>query len=166
MQRVCQTGLSALVVALSLATTVALAKPFTYINARYGTVCTFPSQIFSKPMPESLNGDGRKWASPDGASLSCYGGYKLTEDTPDNLVEKEKADPDSGEKVTYSKTGKNWAVVSGTKGDKIFYTRIVFEKEDAIHTVWIEYPASLKAKYDPLVGAIGDSLHGAEQHWE
>ncbi|MBZ9759682.1 hypothetical protein LB553_02125 [Mesorhizobium sp. CA8] len=52
-------------------------------------------------------------------------------------------------------------MLSGTKGDKIFYQRSVFGKEDVIHTVSIEYPAALKAKYDPLVGAIAASLHEA-----
>jgi hypothetical protein len=142
-------------------TTTALAKPFTYVNARFGTVCTFPDQIFSKRMPEPENGDGLEWQSADGASVACYGGYNALDDTPKSLVESEKASPEPGEKVTYSKTGKNWAVLSGTKGDKIFYRRSVFGKEDVIHSVFIEYPAALKAKYDPLVGAIAASLHEA-----
>ncbi|TPI15183.1 hypothetical protein FJW06_07175 [Mesorhizobium sp. B4-1-3] len=135
------------------------AKPFAYVNARFGTVCTFPEQIFSKRMPEPENGDGLEWQSADGASVTCYGGYNAQGDTPKSLVENEKASPEPGEKVTYGKTGKNWAVLSGTKDDKIFYRRSVFGKGDVIHTVFIEYPAALKAKYDPLVGAIAASLH-------
>jgi len=141
--------------------TTALAKPFTYINARFGTVCTFPDHVFIKRMPEPENGDGLEWRSADGASVACYGSYNGLDDTPDSLVENEKTSPEAGEKVTYSKTGKNWAVLSGTKGDNIFYKRSVFGNEDVIHTVFIEYPAALKAKYDPLVGAIASSLHEA-----
>ncbi|MDX8529723.1 hypothetical protein RFM41_10245 [Mesorhizobium sp. VK25A] len=142
-------------------TTTALAKPFTYVNARFGTVCAFPDQIFTERMPEPENGDGLEWHSTDGASVACYGSYNALGDTPKSLVENEKSSPESGEKITYSKAGKNWAVLSGTKGDKIFYRRSVFGKEDAIHSVFIEYPAALKAKYDPLVGAIAASLHEA-----
>lgn len=147
--------------ALLFLTTTAQAKPFTYVNARFGTVCTFPDQIFSKRMPEPENGDGLEWQSADGASVACYGGYNALDDTPKSLLENEKANPGPGEKVTYSKTGKNWVVLSGTKGDKIFYRRSVFGKEDVIHSVFIEYPVALKTKYDPLVGAIAGSLHEA-----
>jgi hypothetical protein len=163
MLRLYRIGLSSLTTAMSLATiitTTAIAKPFTYVNARFGTVCTFPDQIFSERMPEPENGDGLQWLSADGASVACYGRYNAGDDTPESVVEEEKASTEPGHKVTYSKTGKNWAVLSGTKGDKIFYERCVFGKEDVIHTVWIEYPASFKSKYDPLVGAIAGSLKG------
>jgi hypothetical protein len=163
MLRLYRIGLSSLTTAMFLATiitTTAIAKPFTYVNARFGTVCTFPDQIFSKRMPEPENGDGQQWLSADGANIACYGSYNAGDDTPDSVVEEEKASTEPGYKVTYSKTGKNWAVVSGTKGDNIFYERSVFGKEDVIHTVRIEYPTSFKSKYDPLVGAIAGSLKG------
>ncbi|MGX9144533.1 hypothetical protein [Mesorhizobium sp. 128a] len=170
MLRVCRTGLSSLAAVLSLVTvitTTATAKPFTYINARFGTVCAVPENIFSKRMPEPDNGDGQQWLSADGASLACCGSYNALDNTPDSIVDEEKASTEPGYTVTYSKTGKNWVVVSGTKGDKIFYARSVFGKKDVIHTVRIEYPASLKAKYDPLIGAIARSLHEASgSHWE
>lgn len=163
MQNLRRIGLFA---ALLFLTTTALAKPFTYVNARFGTVCTFPDQIFTDRMPEPENGDGLEWHSADGASVACYGGYNALDDTPKSLVENEKASPAPGEEVTYGKAGKNWAVLSGTKGDKIFYRRSVFGK-DVIHSVFIEYPAALKAKYDPLVGTIAGSLHEASgPHWK
>jgi len=161
MLRLHRIGFWSLARAISLATiitTMAIAKPFTYVNARFGTVCTFPDDIFTDRQPEPENGDGQQWLSADGASLSCYGSYNAGDDTPDSVVNDEKASTEPGYKLTYSKTGKNWAVLSGIKGDNIFYERCVFGKEDVIHTVWIEYPASLKTKYDPLVGAIAGSL--------
>ncbi|TIT08213.1 MAG: hypothetical protein E5W74_23995 [Mesorhizobium sp.] len=164
MQNLRRIGLSA---ALLFLTTTALAKPFTYVNARFGTVCTFPDQIFTERMPEPENGDGLEWHSADGASVACYGSYNALDDTPKSLVENEKASPEPGEEVTYGKAGKNWAVLSGMKGDKIFYRRSVFGRKDVIHSVFIEYPAALKAKYDPLVGTIAGSLHEASgPHWK
>ncbi|AZO07154.1 MULTISPECIES: hypothetical protein [unclassified Mesorhizobium] len=164
MQNLRRIGLFA---ALLFLTTTALAKPFTYVNARFGTVCTFPDQIFTERMPEPENGDGLEWHSADGASVACYGSYNALDDTPKSLVENEKASPEPGEEVTYGKAGKNWAVLSGMKGDKIFYRRSVFGRKDVIHSVFIEYPAALKAKYDPLVGTIAGSLHEASgPHWK
>ncbi|RWL49077.1 MULTISPECIES: hypothetical protein [unclassified Mesorhizobium] len=144
----------------AIITTTATAKPFTYVNARFGQSCTFPDDIFDKPMPEPENGDGQQWLSADGASLTCSGIYNVDNDTPKGFVAQEKASTEPGYKVTYSKTGKNWAVLSGSKDGKVFYERRLFGKDDVIRTVWIEYPAALKAKYDPLAGAIAKSLSG------
>ncbi|MDX8447390.1 hypothetical protein [Mesorhizobium captivum] len=145
---------------LAIATTAAIAKPFTYVNARFGTACTFPDQIFSITEAEPENGDGQQWTAPDGASLTCSGIYNIDNDTPKGFVAGEKANTGQGYKITYSRAGKNWAVLSGLKGDRVFYERRLFGKDDVIRTVWIEYPSSLKAKYDPLIVAIAASLRG------
>lgn len=146
--------------ALPSAITMALAKPVTYVNARFGTGCTFPDEIFSITEAEPDNGDGQEWSAPDGASLTCSGIYNIDNETPKGFVAGEKANTGPGYKLTYSKTGKDWAALSGLKGDKVFYERRLFGKDGVIRTVWIEYPVALKAKYDPLVSAIAASLRG------
>ncbi|MGX5803614.1 hypothetical protein ACWGS9_20545 [Bradyrhizobium sp. Arg314] len=163
MQNLHRIGWSSLAALLPLSiimTTTATARPFTYVNARFGQSCTFPDEIFNNPMPEPENGDGQQWLSADGASLICSGINNIDNDTPQGFVDGEKVSTEPGYKVTYSKTGRNWAVLSGTKDGKIFYERRLFGKDDVIRTVWIEYPAALKAKYNPLVGAITESLRG------
>ncbi|TIW00592.1 MAG: hypothetical protein E5V85_03365 [Mesorhizobium sp.] len=150
-------------VALSLLTTAAttaIAKPFTYVNARFGTSCTFPDEVFSITEAEPENGDGQHWSAVDGASLTCSGIYNIDNDTPKGFVAAETANTGPAYKITYSKTGKNWAVLSGIKGDKVFYERRLFGKDGVIRSVWIEYPSSLKPKYDPLSGTIAASLRG------
>lgn len=99
MQNLRRLGLfSALLFLSTNLTMTALAKPFTYINARFGTVCTFPDQIFTKRMPEPENGDGLEWHSADGASVACYGSYNALDDTPESLVKNEKASPEPKKK--------------------------------------------------------------------
>jgi hypothetical protein len=134
------------------------AAPFTCVNARFGTACTFPDEVFTDRQPEPENGDGQEWLTPDGASLICSGMLNIDNDTPKRFVAAEKASKEPGYKITYSKTGKDWAVLSGVKDGKIFYERRLFGKDGVIRTVWIEYPPALKAKYDALVGAITASL--------
>lgn len=140
--------------------TAAIAAPSTYVNDRFGTVCTFPDEIFTERQPEPENGDGQKWLTADGASLICSGIFNADDETPKGFVASEKASTEPNYKVTYSKTGKNWAILSGLKGDHVFYERRLFGKDGVIRTVWIEYPSSLKSKYDPLVGPIAASLKG------
>ena len=151
---------SFLAVIATIAATNAIAAPFTYTNERFGTVCTFPNDIFTDRQPEPENGDGQEWLSADGASLICSGILNIDNDTPKGFVAAEKASNEPGYKVTYSKAGKDWVVLSGLKDGKIFYERRLFGRDGVIRTVWIDYPPALRSKYDPLVGAIAGSLKG------
>lgn len=132
------------------------AAPFTYVNDRFGTTAVFPDDVFSQPQPPPENGDGQRWLSTDGASLAIYGGYNVLDETPEGLIEAAKV---AGRTVTYSKAGRDWAVISGTDGDDIFYERHEFGDE-TIHSIVVAYPAALKGKYDAIVGKIAASLSG------
>lgn len=136
----------------------AAAKPFTYVNERFGTSATFPDEIFTDRQPPPENGDGLRWLSKDGASIAVYGSYNVLDDTPETLVDSGSALP--GRTVTYSRTGRNWAVLSGFENGAVFYERRVISPTGIIHGVEITYPKELKARYDPLVGAIAGSLRG------
>ena len=136
----------------------ALAASRTYENDRFGTSATFPADIFSQEQAPPDNGDGQRWLSDDGASLAVFGSYNVLDETP--ASREAEARVNGERKVTYSRTGQDWVVLSGTDGDRVFYERYVFGPTDIVHGLVIEYPASLKAKYDPLVGSIARSLRG------
>lgn len=143
-------------VALTAAT--AFAASLTYENDRFGTSVTFPADIFSQEQAPPDNGDGQRWLSNDGASLAVFGSYNVLDETPKSR--EAGARVNGSRTVTYSRTGQDWVVLSGTDGDRIFYERYVFGPTDIVHGIVIEYPAALKAKYDPLVGSIARSLRG------
>ena len=145
---------------VAVTATTAAAASLTYTNERFGTVCTFPDEVFTERLPEPENGDGQEWLSPDGASLICSGILNIDDDTPKTFVANERAREGSSYTITYSKTGKDWAVLSGLEDRTIFYERRLFGKDHVIRSVWIKYPRALKSKYDPLVGAIAASLKG------
>jgi len=142
----------------------ALAEPFTYVNERFGTSVTFPAEMFSVALPPPDNGDGQAWESTDGARLTVFGSYNVLEQTPQAIVDTAGDGRGSDFQITYSKTGKDWAVLSGTEGGKVFYERYEFgAKQDdieTIHAVLLSYPQGLKAKYDPVVGPVAASLTG------
>lgn len=138
----------------------ALAGQSTYVNGRFGTSCTFPDDVFVLRQPEPDNGDGQRWLSADGASLVCSGMFNVTDDTPKTRIAAEKASQNASYSITYSKAGRDWAVLSGFRYGKVFYHRLLFGDDDVVHGVWIDYPQALKAKYDPLVGKIAGSLKG------
>lgn len=150
-----KTSLSAasLLCALTLS---ASAQPFTYTNARFGTSATFPDEVFTRQAEPPANGDGMTFLAPDGASLAVYGSNNTLEQTPVQLADFAS----EGLSVTYRKVGKDWVVLSGRDGGEVFYQRFEFGKDDVIHAFLLKYPATAKAKYDPLVGAIAHSLEG------
>ena len=146
----------ALIAALACAFPAA-AGEMRYVNPRFGTSVIFPAEIFPRASTPPANGDGMTWFSADGASLAVFGAYNVLSQSPRELIA-EAAGP--GITITYSRTGKDWAVVSGTEGAEIFYRRSEFGKDDIVHSLVLRYPAHLKAKFDPLVGPIAASLDG------
>lgn len=134
----------------------AFAKPFIYTNSRFGTSVTFPAEVFTTRTEEPTNGDGLLWLAPDGASLAVYGSHNALEQTPEQLADFSS----EGMDVSYRKVGKDWAVLSGNDGKNIFYQRFEFGRNDVIHAFLLKYPTAAKAKYDPLVRAIAESLNG------
>jgi hypothetical protein len=146
-----------LVAAVVCAATSSVADEMRYTNARFGTSIAFPAEIFSEAMEPPANGDGMTWRSADGASLAVFGQHNALEMSPTDLVA-EASQP--GVSITYSRSGKDWAVVSGTEGRLIFYQRFEFGADDVIHSVLLRYPAALKATYDPLVGPVVATLDG------
>lgn len=111
------------------------------------------------------NADGRVFASPDKQSrIIVSGGFRAFQ------KEQEFADrlaPGVAETVTYRRKGKDWLAVSGTKGDRIFYRKSLLSCNGTVwNSVAIDYPASQKKKFDPLVTRVARSLRGgpSDQH--
>jgi hypothetical protein len=129
-----------------------------YTNERFGTMAEVPRHLFKLVEPPPANGDGRKFKADDGAELRISGSYGPTVVT-DNFEEYktwllEHAEMD---RLTYRADRKDWLVVSGTRGSNIVY-RKVYEGCGAAHEVQIEYPAQVKALFDPVVARISRSL--------
>ena len=139
--------------ALALLAGPALAGDFTYRNARFGTTATFPQEAFSQAQPAPTNGDGLAWRSGDGAALYIYGRNNLGDESPGSVLSERRA----ADRVTYSRQGARWLVVSGHRDGKIFYERYLF-RGDVIHSVAIFYPERARATYDRLVGPITGTL--------
>jgi hypothetical protein len=67
---------------------------------------------------------------------------------------------------TYSRLSDNWFVLSGTKGDTIFYTK-VFVGSASVNTFTFEYPADQADQYRSMNDQLARSFkHGdLDQAW-
>ncbi len=129
-----------------------------YKNERFGTSAEVPLHLFKLVEPPPVNGDGRAFASRDGAQLTIsgsYGPYVVTDTFTEYkvwLLENAELD-----RITYKAEGKSWLVLSGVKGQNIVYEKVM-EGCGAAHTLHIEYPAIKKELYDPVAARIARSL--------
>jgi len=60
------------------------------------------------------------------------------------------------------KIGSDFYAVSGTRGASIYYERRNFPNRDVLSCFYVSCPATEKAKWDPIVTHIGQSLHLAQ----
>jgi serine/threonine-protein kinase len=129
-----------------------------YQNARFGTKAQIPAGWTA--LPEPANGDGIELESPDKrASITISGGYN---EPPTAAGLEDISEPEKGATVTYKKRGPGWIVISGTKGNLIFYQKYLLSCENEVwNSVTIQYPAVDKASYDAIVKHAADGLRGA-----
>jgi len=98
-----------------------------YYNDRFGVTADTPSEWKMGPAPE--NNDGRVFTSPDGsATITISGSFSVLSYDEEVAI---KTAPDGGV-VSYKKIKPRLVVVSGTKGDRIFYSKSILSCGDTI----------------------------------
>jgi hypothetical protein len=130
----------------------------TYRNDRFGVSADIPRDWRAGRPPD--NGDGLKFTSPDGmATITVSGSYRIADSVAEALSSEQA--PDEGETVTYQTRGPRMAVVSGMRGERIFYRKVVLScKDQVMNRVSIEYPLARKQQFDALVSHVAASLQG------
>ena len=129
----------------------------TYQNDRYGTTIDYPDSFKPEPPPDA--DDGQAFKSADGARFSVsasYGGIDSDLATYRDFVTKHRA---ADQTVTYQTSGKNWFVLSGSQGSRIFYERhMLSHGGEMTEDFVISYPAAAKTAYDPIVARMAKSF--------
>lgn len=125
-----------------------------YCNARFGYCIDYPAGVLT-PQEEAQNGDGRRFTNKKGeVILTVFG--RLNQDVngdPLTLQQQFAADVARLDKagastvISYKKKGTNFYILSGTKGNKVFYHKMII-KGDAFCFALLEYSKSEKQVYD------------------
>jgi hypothetical protein len=131
-------------------------------TTRFGATAEVPANWVMDPPP--TNNDGRSFRSPNGrAQIIVSGIFAIEETKAEKIASMVK--PEIGGTITYEKRGPDWIVVSGTKGDRIFYKKSILTCHDTIwNDLWIEYLEDEKHKYDALVKHVSATLHTGESY--
>jgi hypothetical protein len=137
----------------ALAASPACAEGWTrYCNARFGQCADIPHNFRSDPPP--VNGDGLVFRDSAGMSITVSAMYNALNDT---VASERQSEIELLAAPTYQAQGSNWFVISGVKGDIVFYVKS-FVTKSAISHLWIEYPAARKADYDSIVARVVKSF--------
>ena len=155
-----------LAMALSLATAVtgaaAAERWETYRNQRFGYVLSYPSSVF-KAQPPSEKGDGQTFLTADGrAKIVVYGTVNDEGFSPAEYrktILKEFAGYDM---IDYSPQGKTWFVLSGFRGDMIYYQKVMFScGNKVINALSVTFPTAEKKFYEGLIEVMEDNFKPA-----
>ena len=133
-------------------------KYSTYSNDRFFFSIDYPADLTMQPPPD--NDDGRTFLSADKqVEMQVWGEYNAASRTLQERYERDLKG--FTEKPSYMVAKRDWYVISGAKDDKVFYEKVLIRRRgdvDIFFTFTIEYPASEKAKFDPILKKIADSF--------
>ena len=129
----------------------------TYQNEKLGFSVRYPAGVLH-PAGEVGNGNGRTFEASDGsASMLVYGTEGSSPDKLRRRFDEQLDNPDLN--VTYQTRGDGWYVLSGYRGDHIFYERVE-ARDNTFKVVRIFYDRSRKSAFDPIVREVSASLGG------
>jgi hypothetical protein len=65
------------------------------------------------------------------------------------------------EDITYQPHGRSWFVLSGHRGDQIYYEKTIFSCSERVVNVFaIAYPEAERQRFDPIVERMEDDFKG------
>lgn len=129
-------------------------------HKRRGFMIAYPTTVF-KPQDGIANDDGRAFLSPDGRARLLVGTFENSADfTLNGYRDYLIANSYAGAKVDYKRTADKWFVISGTRGDTMFYERVTFTCGGKLVNSWaMLYPVAERRRYDRVVEAVARSYH-------
>lgn len=132
-----------------------------YADQGFGTATVVPADW--QRLPPDARWHGARFISPDGSSWLAI--YAARETGSDEAGHRDATIKVAGEEITYLVRRPGWLVVSGHKGDRVFYRKAVLGCGGTVwHHIAMEYPARLKQLYDPLASVVSRSLEPGAGH--
>jgi len=125
----------------------------TYVNDHFGMQFDIPADFRPAAPPE--DGGGRSFDKGN-ALIYIFASQNTDGDTPASF-QRQMAGTQGYEHVTYSPAGQSWLVISGFRGDRIFYEKYFF-RDGLISAFGMDFPKEDKPLYAPVIERIEDSF--------
>ncbi|WP_150969221.1 hypothetical protein [Aureimonas leprariae] len=128
-----------------------------YLNARFVYGITIPAGF--GPIREADNGDGGHSISKLGhADLAVWGSNIMEGSFQDEAATRRTDDERDGWRIVYSRNAPDFAVLSGTRGERIVYQRAIPACPEQVAFFRLEYDASAKQAMDPVIRGLTKSF--------
>lgn len=126
-----------------------------YENSRFGFKVGYPADLFTPGRPPA-NNDGRRFNAHDGSAyFIAYAGFNMEDWTSAGQYRAHLLKSEGYEQLTYEKSGKNWLVLSGTRGQEIYYEKYILSCNFAvINALRITYPKTAAKLYSPMIAGF------------
>jgi hypothetical protein len=113
---------------------------------------SYPPEVFSP-----IEGDGKPYfhyfASPSAQAKFLVGGWNNAKgQSPERFKQWLIENVGGYDETTYRPRGRSWFVLSGYRGDSIYYEKVMFSCGGSLVNVFaITYPVNQRDMYDPIV---------------
>ena len=131
----------------------------TYKNDRFGYSLYYPSALFEAEAPPE-NGSGLTFVSGDGQAKIVVFGVQNAERLTTKEYRRVLIEEFGGyDKLDYQPIGKTWFVLSGFRGENIYYQKVMFScSAQIINVLSITFPTAEKGRYERLIEIIEDKF--------
>lgn len=142
-----------------LAAGPALDEWATLKNERHGFAIGYPVGIFEQKAAPTSD-EGRVLQSKDGKAKLLVGAFDNSENNTLGEYRQFLLDEQySGAVIDYAPVRERWFVLSGVKGEEMFYQRVSFTCGGKLINSWaMLYPAAERKLYDRVVEAVAKSF--------
>jgi hypothetical protein len=120
---------------------------------------SYPRTLFTQ-----IEGDGKPafhyFVSPNSQAKLMVGAWNNREGrTPDQFKRWVMANAGGYDELTYRPRGRSWFVLSGYRGDDIYYEKVMFScGGQVINVMALTYPSGERDLYDPVVERMEDNF--------
>jgi hypothetical protein len=133
-------------------------------NPQFGFSYSFPDALFA-----SVEGDGKPgfhyFASKPVKAKFLVGAWDNQDDATPEHFKRWMIDNAGGyEEITYQPRGRSWFVLSGYRGDQIYYEKVMFSCGGrVVNILAIAYPTSERGQFDPVVERMEDTFKPSQE---
>ena len=160
---ICKRGLAAFLVLFMAHSALAAPKYnrtdnwITYRNAEFGYRLFYPSAVFDTSQPAESDG-GQSFITQDGRAKIVVFGTLNSEAFSPREYRRIILDEFGGyDRLDYSPQGKTWFVLSGYRGENIYYQKVIFScGNKVINVLSVTFPTAEKRFYEPLIETMED----------
>ena len=127
-------------------------------DPHFGFRFFYPQTMFSRL--EGERPSFHYFASADSTAKFLVGGWHNRNGaTPESFKSWLLANAGGYDEVTYRLRGRSWFMLSGYRGDHIYYEKVMFSCAERVVNVYaISYPVAQRDLYDPVVERMEDNF--------